>query len=121
MPHIAPSIIQKCRQWSVSMTKTHADGAEPVAEPAPALREPYPELAPVLSEMEQLAGDVRIAGAAARKITVLGTASNESITLTALTLARLVARHAQGRGGRSVGVVADASGGIGRSGRAGAD
>ena len=33
------------------------------------------------------------AGAAARKITVLGTASNESITLTALALARLVARH----------------------------
>ena len=43
--------------------------------------------------MERLADELRGAGAAARKVTVLGTASSESITLTALTLARLIARH----------------------------
>jgi len=72
---------------------------EPEVEPervaAPALHEPYPELAPVLSEMERLAGDLRIAGYAARKVTVLGTANNEAITLTTLTLARLLARQAR--------------------------
>ena len=45
--------------------------------------------------MEQLAEVLRGAGGAARKVTVLGTASNESITLSALTLARLIARHAR--------------------------
>jgi Mrp family chromosome partitioning ATPase len=48
-----------------------------------------------LSEIERLADDLRDAGAAARKITVLGTASDESITLTALTIARLLARNAK--------------------------
>ncbi|MDP1583385.1 MAG: exopolysaccharide transport family protein [Bradyrhizobium sp.] len=72
---------------------------EPQPEVAPALRESpgieSPGIAPQLSEMEQLADDLRDAGDAARKVTVLGTASNESITLTALTLARLIARHAR--------------------------
>ncbi len=74
---------------------------EPEAEPeiAPALRDSpdieSPGIVPELSEMERLADDLRSAGDAARKVTVLGTASNESITLTALTLARLVARHAR--------------------------
>ena len=39
--------------------------------------------------------DLRGAGDAARKVTILGTASGESITLTALTLARLMARNAR--------------------------
>ena len=38
---------------------------------------------------------MRAAGEAARKVTILGTASSESITLTALTLARLMARSAK--------------------------
>jgi uncharacterized protein involved in exopolysaccharide biosynthesis len=76
-----------------------------VAEPEP---KPGPEFEPevvarpaaadmmsAFSEIERLADDLRDAGAAARKITVLGTASNESITLTALTIARLIARHAK--------------------------
>ena len=42
-----------------------------------------------------LAEDLRGAGEAARKVTILGTASSESITLTALTLARLMARNAR--------------------------
>jgi Mrp family chromosome partitioning ATPase len=45
------------------------------------------------TEIEQLAETLRGAGEAARKITILGTASSESITLTALTLARLLARE----------------------------
>ncbi|WP_291868305.1 exopolysaccharide transport family protein [Bradyrhizobium sp.] len=68
-------------------------GPEPVA--APAFSEARPEPAPELSEVEQLAEDLRGAGDAARKVTVLGTASNEGITLTALTLARLLAQHAR--------------------------
>jgi Mrp family chromosome partitioning ATPase len=68
---------------------------EPEPEATPALREPHPDVAPELSEMEQLADHLRAAGDAARKVTILGTASNESITLTALTLARLIARQAR--------------------------
>ncbi len=48
-----------------------------------------------LTEIEQLAEHLRGAGEAARKVTVLGTASSESITLTALTLARLIAQSAR--------------------------
>ena len=44
-------------------------------------------------EIEQMA-DVLV-GAGARKVTVLGTASSDSITLTALTLARLMAQQAK--------------------------
>jgi Mrp family chromosome partitioning ATPase len=47
------------------------------------------------SEIEQVADILVSAGAAARKVTVLGTASSESITLTALTLARLMAQQAK--------------------------
>ncbi|MDE5453862.1 lipopolysaccharide biosynthesis protein [Bradyrhizobium sp. CSA112] len=46
-------------------------------------------------EIEQVADVLVNAGAAARKVTVLGTASSESITLTALTLARLIAQQAK--------------------------
>jgi polysaccharide biosynthesis transport protein len=56
---------------------------------------PRPEIPAALTEIEQLAEDLRGAGQAARKITILGTASGESITLTALTLARLIARGAR--------------------------
>jgi Mrp family chromosome partitioning ATPase len=48
-----------------------------------------------LGEIEQLAEALRGVGEAARKVTILGTASSESITLTALTLARLLARDAR--------------------------
>jgi Mrp family chromosome partitioning ATPase len=65
------------------------------AEPAPKLLEPRPDNASSLSEIEQLADDLRGAGAAARKVTILGTASGEGITLTALTLARRMARDSR--------------------------
>jgi succinoglycan biosynthesis transport protein ExoP len=70
---------------------------EPVFDEAPPLspRESRPEMAADLTEIEQLAGDLRGAGEAAHKVTILGTASGESITLTALTLARLIAHDAR--------------------------
>jgi uncharacterized protein involved in exopolysaccharide biosynthesis len=66
-----------------------------VTEPAPVLRDFHPELAAGVSEIDRLAEDLRAAGDAARKITIMGTGQNESITLTALTLARLLARNAK--------------------------
>lgn len=71
-----------------------------VDAPEPALRELLPdvsdtEIAPEIDEVEQLADDLVGAGAAARKVTVLGTASGESIARTAVTLARLMARQAK--------------------------
>ncbi|MBR1193328.1 exopolysaccharide transport family protein [Bradyrhizobium sp. AUGA SZCCT0160] len=61
----------------------------------PAFSEPRAELAAGIEEIEQLADRLGQAGEAARKVTVLGTASSEGITLTALTLARLMARQAK--------------------------
>ncbi|MBR1229802.1 MULTISPECIES: exopolysaccharide transport family protein [unclassified Bradyrhizobium] len=61
----------------------------------PAFSEPRAELAAGIEEIEQLADRLAQAGGAARKVTVLGTASSEGITLTALTLARLMARQAK--------------------------
>jgi polysaccharide biosynthesis transport protein len=61
-------------------------------EPAAKIR---PEIATELSEIEQLAEELRGAGEGSRKVTVLGTAAGESITLTVLTLARLIAREAR--------------------------
>jgi succinoglycan biosynthesis transport protein ExoP len=46
-----------------------------------------------IDEIEQVARALVGAGSAARKVSVLGTATGESITLTALTLARLMAQH----------------------------
>ena len=75
-----------------------AVAADPIPlpkDPAPVPREADPDIAAGLTEIEQLADDVNTAGDAARKVTILGTAANESITLTALTLARLVARNSR--------------------------
>jgi tyrosine-protein kinase Etk/Wzc len=67
----------------------------PAAEPAPKLTAPSPDDASVLSEIERLADELRSAGASARKVTILGTASGEAIALTALTLARRMVRGAR--------------------------
>jgi succinoglycan biosynthesis transport protein ExoP len=94
----APAAI---RARAATVTAAAGPELEPEAEPevAPAFRNSpgieSPGIAPELSDMERLADDLRSAGDAARKVTVLGTASNESITLTALTLARLIARQAR--------------------------
>jgi polysaccharide biosynthesis transport protein len=66
-----------------------------VADPEPFFSETRPDIAPEFTEIEKLANDLRDAGEAARKITILGTASSESITLTALMLARLMALTAR--------------------------
>src|SRR5271168_2056701 len=62
---------------------------EPVAVPL------APNIESEFSEVEQLADRLLAAGAEARKVTILGTAASESITLTALTIARLIARSAR--------------------------
>jgi uncharacterized protein involved in exopolysaccharide biosynthesis len=75
-----------------------AVAAPAVANPA-AVREPAPAVvanpATGLTEIERLADDLRDAGEAARKVTILGTAPGASITLAALVLARLIARRAK--------------------------
>ena len=69
----------------------------------PVLAEPAP-LQPAMTtgmdvteftEIEGLADNLRAAGAAARKVTVLGTAPGDAITLSALTLARHLSRDAR--------------------------
>jgi polysaccharide biosynthesis transport protein len=66
-----------------------------VAEPAPAIGPEMPEAAGELDEIEALAKVLREAGESGRKVTILGTAAGENVTLTALTLARLLARDAR--------------------------
>jgi len=68
---------------------------ELAAPVGPAVRDTHPDLAAAVGEIEALAQQLRAAGDAARKVTVLGTGKSESVTLTALTLARLLARHAK--------------------------
>jgi succinoglycan biosynthesis transport protein ExoP len=68
--------------------------AEPMMD-EPRADGPRMDIAAGIGEIEQLADGLVGAGAAARKVTVLGTASSESITLTALTLARLMAQQAK--------------------------
>jgi polysaccharide biosynthesis transport protein len=70
-----------------------------VRQPEPDFSEvtiaPIAEAPPALDEIEQLARDLVAAGSAAHKVTILGTAAGEGITLSALTLARLMARDAK--------------------------
>lgn len=74
---------------------------EPIADPV--MAEPAP-LQPEMTadadvrefaEIEHLAESLRAAGPAAKKVTVLGTAAGEAITLSTLTLARHLARDAR--------------------------
>jgi succinoglycan biosynthesis transport protein ExoP len=79
-----------------AIATARAPKAEAVAEESgvAAMSEPT-EVAASLSEIERLAEMLRNAGEAGHKVTILGTAAGESITLTALTLARLLARDAK--------------------------
>jgi tyrosine-protein kinase Etk/Wzc len=65
---------------------------EPTVE---VMSKPPETAAPPLNEIERLAETLRNAGEAGHKVTILGTAAGESITLTALTLARLLVRGAK--------------------------
>ena len=72
--------------------------SEPEPEPQPVqpvMSAPQAGLASGILEIEQLADRLCSAGNAAHKVTVLGTAPGESIALTALTMARLMARQAK--------------------------
>jgi uncharacterized protein involved in exopolysaccharide biosynthesis len=69
---------------------------EPVVDEGAAAAMPGPaEMTTRLDDIERLAEMLRNAGEAGHKVTILGTAAGESITLTALTLARLLARDAR--------------------------
>ena len=70
-----------------------AEEPEPVFSEAATV--PDAEVAASPGEIEQLAEELRNAGLAAHKVTILGTASGEGITQSALTLARLIAREAK--------------------------
>jgi polysaccharide biosynthesis transport protein len=73
-----------------------AQACVPAVDPEPVVAEAPPiQAQPALDEIEELAVTLREAGEAAHKVTVLGTASGESVTLTALTLARLLSRNAR--------------------------
>jgi Mrp family chromosome partitioning ATPase len=69
-----------------------ADAAPASAPPAD---EPLPDAPASVDDIERLADELRKAGEAAHKITVLGTAGGESISMTALALARRMARDAR--------------------------
>jgi uncharacterized protein involved in exopolysaccharide biosynthesis/Mrp family chromosome partitioning ATPase len=62
---------------------------------APALGETPLGMTSRLSEIDRLAETLRRAGEGGRKVTILGTASGESITMTVLTLARQLVRDAR--------------------------
>jgi uncharacterized protein involved in exopolysaccharide biosynthesis/Mrp family chromosome partitioning ATPase len=66
----------------------------PDAEPGTEIGESHELMVPQ-SEIEHLAAALRSVGEGARKITLLGTASGDALTLTTLTLARLLAREAR--------------------------
>ena len=97
----APRGVATFASSPAAVRKPAAAAADPVAtpDPAPALSPVFSEtranVTPELTEIEQLAENLRDAGEAARKVTILGTAPSESITLTTLTLARLIARNAK--------------------------
>lgn len=104
---LTPSILRH----EPSMTSSPPPVAAPATRPAAKLAAPTPAASVVAqaplqpeppqavvgayAEIEQLADSLRLAGTAARKITVLGTAAGEAITLSALTLARHLARDAR--------------------------
>ncbi|UFX42213.1 lipopolysaccharide biosynthesis protein [Bradyrhizobium sp. 41S5] len=69
--------------------------ADPAVAYEPAVSEPQPAPARTTNEIDELAERLVAAGPAAHKVTVLGPAAAESVTLTALTLARLMARQAK--------------------------
>jgi polysaccharide biosynthesis transport protein len=84
---------------SMPMREPVAKAVVAPADPRPAVESVAAPLAPEIeserSEVEQLAERLLAAGSAARKVTILGTAASESITLTALTIARAIAESAR--------------------------
>jgi succinoglycan biosynthesis transport protein ExoP len=102
-PHLMAPRTEAVVAPAPAAVRAPVTAAAPMIDPAPEFNEPRLEPTTEITEtqitetteIEQLAEVLRHAGDAARKVTILGTASSESITLTALTLARLMARHAR--------------------------
>jgi succinoglycan biosynthesis transport protein ExoP len=86
-PAPAPVVARQVVEEPVATPAAEPDFSEVTIAPA--------DEAPPLNEIEQLARDLVAAGSAAHKVTILGTAAGEGITLSALTLARLMARDAK--------------------------
>ena len=79
-----------------SVVAARTPKVEPVVDDGAAAAMPGPaEMTARLDDIERLAETLHNAGEAGHKVTILGTAAGESITLTALTLARLLARDAR--------------------------
>ena len=108
----APRAAAAVRSPAPARTPVRAPIVEAVAEPEPevesepaAERQPDPvfsegtaDAVAAVSEVEQLADDLPAAQArSSLKVTVLGTPASEGITLTALTLVRLMARQRRSR------------------------
>ena len=91
-PVRAPAIVPE--HPAVLVEPDEAEAPEPFFSD-PRAEVSHAEIASEADEVEQLADALVSAGAGARKVTVLGTASSESIALSALTLARLMARQAK--------------------------
>ena len=85
----APSLVPAS---TVEDEDTEVAAAMPIAPRADA---PCTDVATESGEIGRLADDLAGKAGTARKLTVLGTAAGESITLTALTLARAMARRAK--------------------------
>ncbi len=91
----APSLAPELPTETVEAVEVLEQILEPVLSEPPRVNAPQMDVATGPSEIERLADDLIGAAGAARKVTVLGTASGESITLTALMLGRLMARQAK--------------------------
>jgi len=88
--HAAPSIAPAAVPQEAPLV------APTVAPPtAAAIPDTHPELGTGLNELESLAAELRAAGEGARKLAILGSGENENVTMTALTLARLLSRSAK--------------------------
>jgi uncharacterized protein involved in exopolysaccharide biosynthesis len=85
----APIAVVRAKPEPAVTVESAREPAPPLApEPDVTFSEPPQETVVQLTEIEQLAATLRAAGDAAHKVTILGTAAGESITQTALALAR---------------------------------
>ena len=89
----APAIAAPAASVAPAASAASVASVAPVAPAAAPLRDRPAETPAAASEIERLAGALREAGTG--KITVIGACESENTTLTALTLARLLARDAK--------------------------
>ena len=89
-----PSLAQARERIAAELASVEAEPMFTASAPE-ARNEPSLGIDDGVSEIEKLAADLTSETGVARKITMLGTTSDESIALTTLTLARLLARDAK--------------------------